>query len=52
MDMIPVCEKCRRPAILIMAGGAEAWFHMDDSTPVLSCQREPLKPGKEKAVNG
>ena len=46
--MIPVCEICRRPAILIMAGGEEAWFHMDDSTPVLGCKREPLKPVGQK----
>jgi hypothetical protein len=42
-EMIPVCEKCHRVAVLIMAGDAESYFHLDDSTPVLGCQREPLK---------
>jgi hypothetical protein len=44
MEMIPICEKCHRPAWLMLAGGAEEYFHLDDKTPVLGCQREPLKP--------
>jgi len=47
---VPVCLVCRRLAILICAGDAEVWFHIDDSTPVVGCQREPLPLRTDKQV--